>query len=465
MIGKRLTFENIERSPEIKSWLNQFSSNDVLTATSLLCRLLFISRDDYSSWLLSKLSDYSKMNSAAIYSVRKFEKDIQCLWIGDGQIQPRPAQTQGSEDLVSSVISNANRQYSNCFFDHPSLTDLREHKTRDIILVDDSIGSGKRVADFIERMTNSKTFMSWWSGGFITLHILSYARTSQSVEYIKERTPGSDHGIRKIRLSLKLKFDSEIVYDAYDIHVRWGNSSQSILSFCSSVTKIAKDRRKGFGNVMGNIVFFHSVPNNIPGMLVSSRKGWTPLFPNRSLPDWTIQLLESTEPSSEITEVRFSQLQVSDSMVELLELIKAGLRTRASLSRRLDFDEQTVQNLIDQAIRLGFVSSSKRLSKTGKDYLAENKSSRQKRARDYSLYIPQSWCVGQGTVQPSDHDTSEVRVQTDSIDFELMDGDDGESSLERTDAMATSSPMKDVPQNPSWARECHIPHGPTGLKE
>lgn len=465
MIGRRLTLEKIDHSQEIQSWLTQFSSNDILAAKSLLCRLQFISRDEYSTWLLSKLSNYSRLCNVAIYSVRKFDSDAQCLWTDNGNTQPRPAQTQGSEDLVASVISNANRQHNNSFLDHPSLSVLKDQKVRDIILVDDSIGSGKRVADFIELMTNSKTFMSWWSGGFITLHILSYARTRQSDKYIKDRTPGSDHGRRKIRLSSKLKFVSGLVYDAFDIHTRWGNSSQAILSLCSSTTKIANDRRKGFGDVMGNIVFYHSVPNNIPGMLVSNRKGWIPLFPNRSLPDWTIRLLENTEFSSETTEIGYGQLQVSSNMVDLLELIKSGLRTRASLSRRLDCDEQIVQNLVGRAIQLGFISATKRLSKIGKDYLSRNKSSRLKRSHDYSLYIPQSWCAGQGTVQPSAHDSSEDWDQTDSIDFELMDGDDGESSLERTDAMATSSPMMNVPQHPSWARKRHIHHGPTGLKE
>jgi len=332
-------------------------------------------------------------------------------------------------------------------------------------LVDDSIGSGKRVGDFIQLMTNSKTFLSWWSGGFITLHVLSYARTRQSERVILERTPGSDHGARKIRLSSKLKFDNDLVYDVYNIHTRWGNSCQSILSLCSSIKNIAKDRRKGFGDVMGNIVFYHSVPNNIPGLLFSKNNGWNPLFPNRSLPDWTIDLLEKKTNSSESSEAGFEQLQVSNSMGSLLKLIRAGLRTRASLSRRLDCDERITQELVDQAIQLGLISNNIRLLKAGEDYLLKEQRENPARKPDYTMYIPQSWCAGQGTVQPSDHDASKARVQTDSIDLELMDGDDGESSLERTDAIATSSPMRDVPQYPSWARERHIPHGPTGLKE
>lgn len=465
MLGKRLTLEKIERSQEIQSWLAQFPDKDVLTAMSLLCRLQFISRDEYSSWLLNKLGAYSNLESVAIYAVRKFRNGVQCLWQKNGKTQPRPAQTQGSEDLVSSVISNANRRHNNCFLDHPSLTVLKNKKVRHIILVDDSVGSGKRVADFLQLMTSSKTFMSWWSGGYISLHILSYARTRQSEKVILDRTPGSDHGSRKFRLNSKLKFDSDLVYDAYNIHSRWGNSSKAILVLCSSIKKVTRDRRKGFGDVMGNIVFYHSVPNNIPGMLVSASKGWIPLFPNRSLPDWTISLLEKTESLSETTKEGFDQLQISSSMSDLLELIKSGLRTRASLSRRLDCDERITQKLVEQAIQLGFVSAHLRIVKAGQDYLHKEQKKKFERKPDYSLYIPRSWRADQGTVQPSDHDASEARVQTDSITFESMDGDDGESSLERTDAMATSSPIMAVTQHPSWARERHIHNGPKGLKE
>lgn len=46
----------------------------------------------------------------------------------------------------------------------------------------------------------------------------------------------------------------------------------------------------------------------------------------------------------------------------------------------------------------------------------------------------------------------------------LMDGDDGKSSLERTDAMATSSSMIDMSQYPSGTQEQHIYHGTWCLK-
>jgi len=465
MLGKGLTFEKLDKCIEIQSWLNQFSDNDVLTAKSLLCRLQFISRDEYSNWLLSKLENYSNLPSCAIYAVRKFRNNASCLWRANGATQPRPAQTQGSEDLVASVISNANRLYNNQFLDHPSLNELRTKKIQNIILVDDSIGSGKRVADFIRLMTNSKTFLSWWSGGFINIHILSYARTFQSERVIMARTPGSDHGRRKIRLSQKLKFDSDMVYNAEDIHTRWGNSSKAILSLCSSCKKVPRKRRKGFGDVMANIVFYHSVPNNIPGLLYTCASNWNPLFSNRSLPEWAINLLEDSSTPAKNVNTGFEKIQISNDLIQFLKLVKSGLRTIASLSRRMNCDKHITRTLIRESITLGFISSGLRLLKPGQDYLHDHQRQETSIKPDYSLYLPQSWCADQVTVQPSDHDASKALVQTDSIGVMPMDGGGGEPSLDRTDAMATLSPMMDVTHNLSWARKRHILHGPTGLKE
>jgi hypothetical protein len=458
---KQLTIEKIDNSSEIKDWLSQFSFSDVSVAKSLLCRLEFVSRDNYSRWLLEILKNYTNKGSCAIYAVRKFDKKIKCLWDNNGCVQPRPPQTQGSEDLVASVISNSNRQNNNFFIDHPSLDVLRENKVRHILLIDDSIGSGQRVSNFIQLMTSNKTFLSWWNGGFLTIHILSYARTRQSEQVIKKRTPGSDHGKRKYRLSHKLIFDSTIVYDAFDLHNRWGNRSQAIISLCNSYHNVKRKWRKGFGDVMENLVFYHSVPNNIPGILFYRSPSWEPLFPGRSLPDWLIQLLEQKQSTSHKNR-QVDRLPISNEMINLLQSIKSGVRTKASLSRRMDCDISIISDLICRSKKLGFITDHLRLTKSGYDLLFHKKLNSYKVTPNYSLYIPQSWCVDQGTVQPPVHDALQAHEQADSIDSMSMDGDDGESSLERTDATATSSPMRDVPKHPSWARNRHIPHGPMG---
>ena len=157
---KKISYSMIEGCPEINSWISQFPAVDRNTAISMLMNLDFISRDEYSKWLLNRLGKYPNTQNWALYSVRKFSKTAGSIWKIKGSVVSRPSTTQGSEDLVSSVISNAIRQYGEYFLDHPSLPVLRNHRIRDIILIDDSIGSGKRISDFINLMTSHKTFKS-----------------------------------------------------------------------------------------------------------------------------------------------------------------------------------------------------------------------------------------------------------------------------------------------------------------
>jgi len=390
---KSLSFDAIETSREIQSWLNQFDSSNMLIARSLLHRLQFVSIDTYSAWLLDRIKSITIERPFAVYSVRKFEKNILSYWQPNGDVQPRPARTQGSEDLVYSIISRAHKQNKGSILDHPTLNELKMNRVRNIILIDDSIGSGERVSGFIRLMTNHRTFMSWWSYGFITLNVLSLARTRQSEKLILQKLAGSDHGIRKHRISDKLQFDSDIVYDARDLHYRWGDSYQAILDLCNNTTEITVDRRRGYGNVMGNIVFYHSVPNNIPGMLYSTRNEWQPLFPGRALPDWCEKLLERAHNNLHSdTTARLYQCGISDDVFEFLLNIRRGIRTEVSLARRMNCDIGIAVQILDKCKQAGLVSEKLRLTDKGYYEVRRKEKNHQRvREQDRSLYIPTSW--------------------------------------------------------------------------
>lgn len=389
MIIKRLSTDAIVGSEKIGNWLSQFDSSDRKIAESLLSHLQFIGRDDYSEWLLRKLSSYNQLGSVAVFAVRKFRKTAVSLWNTTGVTQRRPASTQGSEDLVASVISNAIRIPNSGFLDHPSLSVMKQNRTRHVVLIEDSIGSGKRVSDFVQLMMNNKTFMSWWSGGYITLHILSYARTQESSRRILKDISGSDHGARKKRVSEKVVFDSEMVYDSLNLSHRWGPAAISIVSLCNRIKRIPRDRRQGFGGVMSNLVFYHSVPNNIPGLLHSSPQNWKPLFPNRKVPAWMIKILEgeSIRPSE------YYRRQRQERTLEILKLIKRGQRTYASIAKALDVDVSIIKFLLELAIQEGFVTTQHRITATGVDYLHRGLGSPSGSPYNFGLYIPRSWCA------------------------------------------------------------------------
>lgn len=213
-----LTLSQIDSSPEIATWLSQFKSEgDKLTAKHMLLRLRFVSSDCFSVWLKHALDEFSVEEKHAIFAVRKLlcPRDGKQVYFDEQGCAPsRPSGSQGSEDLVNSVIANhlKNIALSQVFFDHPSIEVMRSEKIRHLILVDDSIGSGRRIVEFINALLANKTFRSWWSFGWIKITVISYARNSSAASYIYKSVPEGSKPNRKYRNKDKISFSSAYVY-------------------------------------------------------------------------------------------------------------------------------------------------------------------------------------------------------------------------------------------------------------
>lgn len=411
--SKTIDLAMIEASPEIQEWLSQFSETNQNTAISLLMRLHFVSRDRYSDWLKSTLRMMPSDRRYGVYAIRKLV-DVEAVFFDpNGRVVSRPPGSLGSEDFVYSLISSLTRQYD-YFLDHPALHQLKEYKIHEYVIIDDSIGSGKRVSGFVSSMFKNKTFLSWWSSGLVNLHVVAMARMREAEKYIIDRAPGSDHPKRKHPKSSKFNFISELVYSKDWIARRWGRQYEAIVALCDGQTEIPPDFRKGFGSVMGNLIFYHSVPNNIPGCLFHRNRDWRPLFPGRALPDWTQALLEGIPSirSEKVSTKRPTRANLGLS-IELLSLIKRGVRNKTSLALRLDLDSRLINELLVGLQSAGLLSSTCRITKAGADFLAAKRAPKLEREYDHSLYIPGSWCTDRPTTQPSASGADEFPETTD----------------------------------------------------
>lgn len=157
------------------------------------------------------------------------------FWAPNGDPIARPGNALGSEDLVYSLISNITRSNGLKFYNHPSISILKEKSIHDIILIEDSIGSGDRVSRFIKGLMKSKMFLSWWSYGLIKIHIISYVRTRESEEIILKSCPGTNHGKRKYPKRNKINFYGLITYNVNNYSIRWGNSHNEIIQLCDKI--------------------------------------------------------------------------------------------------------------------------------------------------------------------------------------------------------------------------------------
>jgi hypothetical protein len=459
---QHLSIDAIENSNEIQNFLGQLPTDKKIDTISILHHLRFVSRDDYTTWLKSKVDWLPKDKKYGVYAVRKFEKNPTCLWDDSGNVIDRPGTALGSEDFVYSIIANIARPDEGSFIEHPSLDALKSNEVHDIVLLDDSIGSGERVEDFVSAMLRHKTFKSWWSYGFVRFHVISLARTLESEKRIIESLVGSDHGKRKYRKSSKIQFISEIVYSKYWLDRRWGTNYRNILALCDSIPEMTSFVRRGYGEVMGNIVFYHSVPDNLPGLLWCETGKWKPLFPERTVPDWLLQILNSSV-TPKISGVTLSKVIPSE-MIDLLRLVKSGIRQETTIALRLGIDILIVKALLSNAKQSGFLNANKRITEAGVDILI--KKFNPPTFYNRSLYIPKSWCAGRVTVQPPASVEATPREQADPTeDIFSVGGEAGQASLERSDEKAAQPPLNVRSQRPSGSRKGPDIHGPLDSKE
>lgn len=456
-----LTLTAIESSTEIQAWLAQIPENKRITAKTMLSRLRFISHDVYATWFQKTIQQLPSDKLHALYSVRKLNDSEIALWNSDGSIASRPGVSLGSEDFVYSLVANVVRANPEKLFDHSSLTELRDKKIRDFVLIDDSIGSGVRVSGFINAMLNHPTFLSWWSFGFVRIHVITFARPRESESRIIDAMRGSDHGIRKFRKSSKIDFTSEVVYNTEWLESRWGDQYTQILELCESQTKIPKWARYGYGEVMANRVFYHSVPNNIPGLFWFQNEKWKGLFTGRALPDWMVRLLNTPSNAKNSTIGAIPQ-----DIDQLLSLIKLGVRSSMTIATRLNCDHKFALALLAKARELRLLSDQNRLTFFGFDRLKGANSLVPLPLWDRSLYIPSSWSVGQTTIQPPVSKEFALSTLADSTEVStLVDGDIGQMSLERSDVKAATPPSNVMLHTPAMPRENHDADGPLGSKE
>lgn len=459
--SQQLSIGAIDESPEIQVWLSQFNAGQRQVAKMLLSRVRFVSRDEFSSWLSRAVGRLPSEEVQALYSVRKLAEDQSSFWDLSGDPVVRPGASLGSEDLVYSLISNLVRSSNGVLLDHPSLSTLKNQRVRSYVLIDDSIGSGDRVFGFINAMLEHPTFLSWWSFGWAKIHVISFARPREAEAKIITKVRGSDHGKHQFRKSEKIDFASEIVYEVGWYEARWGEQYDQVIDLCRHQTKIPKKRRLGYGNVMANIAFHHSVPNNLPGVLWCNNKKWQGLMPGRTIPDWLLTLL-GRQPAG----MNGTNASISDELLRLLALVKHGIRSSKSIALRLSVDHRYGKGLIRHATELGLLTPQVRLTSIGLDRLTQSNRIATLPKWDRSLYIPSSWCAGRATVQPRTDEGSASQRSADSVEVSASaDGDVGQASLERSDAKAAAPPFSVMLHSPSVSRKNHDTDGPLGSKE
>ena len=334
--------------------------------------------------------------SAAVFAVRKLKKDVDCIWKDNGGFRARPGKSLGSEDLIQGFVANLSKGNSK-LYDHPSINTIKAQRIQQIVLLDDSIGSGSRVAGFIKTMFTNKIFMSRWSLEKLRIYVVAFARMLDAEKNILAEVKGSNHALRKYPAYSKIEIRSQIATRQNHLSQRWGPHYQKVLDLCDTCEGINSDRKRGYGNTMANLVFAHSIPNNLPGLLWFQSKNWNAIFPNRTVPLWLYPLIESKQSLPHTTSP-LSESAATPDELGLLQIVKKGLRRESTIAWRLGLDVVVVRRLLLKTISRGLITPNHRITEAGRSLIKQHDKPKGK-VYNRDLYRPKSWCADQ-TVQP-----------------------------------------------------------------
>ena len=153
---------------------------------------------------------------------------------------------------------------------HPTLSQMRSDRIKNVVLIDDLIGSGKQISDYLGKM--ERTLKSWISYKWTKLWIIAYGGLDVGVQNVS-RNKRFGLTSDRIRLVTPAQRPSEYL-------------TLPMQEFCKRNAKLTswRSRPMGFQNGGVGMIFEHCCPNKAPVVLWSRGRKFNPLFPNQGVP-------------------------------------------------------------------------------------------------------------------------------------------------------------------------------------
>ncbi|TYC64490.1 hypothetical protein FMN50_00500 [Rhodobacterales bacterium] len=372
-------------SEQGQKWLNQFEPLDLEVAIKLANSLTLVSHSEFQRKLKKQIMSVADTydGAVALYAVRELAtRDWRPIPFFEQVLVDEASQTvnslsassdQGSEAIVAQVIRSFSKENPKKYLNHPTKEKMKETKCNTILFIDDIVGSGKRVRDFIDSFLSDKTIRSWRSLKYVNFDVVSYSATDSGYDSVISH-----------RSAPKLHIER----DAPSFHTipMRTEMRDKIFALCRKYGRIANKRRKnmwfGFHEGMAAIVFEHGCPNNTPGILWEpdfKNSNWIGLFPNRTVSSSTqsvfpeeVKRRDTTALLLEIGQKRIAQGgallrrgELGQKILVVLGLIAIGQRKRSTLSFATGLNTQDCEKLLSKCIKWGFITPQRRITPKG----------------------------------------------------------------------------------------------------
>jgi len=268
---------------------------------------------------------------------------------------------------------------------HPTVDAMREKRCAAIVVVDDLVGSGGRVVEYLKVLWQSRTIRSWRSRKDISFRVVSYSATKEGERRIK-RSPTNPSVIfdRQCPTIRVLPWAQRLKNEVYDICRRYGaRTSRPHMAL-------------GYRNTMATLIFEHGSPNNAPAILWAPKKknlGWEPLFPARAvLPEERSAFpleISRRDPVAVLVDAGQTRLAasqasqppaISPNTLLVLAFAEKGIRNVGALSFATGLPNDACIAIMRNCVEWGFLTLTHRITETG---LAELRAARNIRAIDH----------------------------------------------------------------------------------
>jgi len=253
----------LEETQEAREWLRNFELVDREIARQILRSVHLVSSSTFERGLHQQLSILEKrLNgaNAALFAVEEPPPKI----YHEGQERRLPGSSAGR---VKHLLEGFARQSGPAISVHPTVASMKAQRIRNIVLVDDYVGSGERLLKYW-RTVVSPSVKSWISYGWTTLWLVTYANAKKGLRRVVGSLPlRPDHVLTVLPAERLLK---DLPEPFRLVAAKYGAKTQS--------------GWRGYGGVGSLLVFQHGCPNNALSILWSKRGRFKPLFPGRGVP-------------------------------------------------------------------------------------------------------------------------------------------------------------------------------------
>ena len=266
--------------PEIREWLSQFGSGDIEIAKYLLRCLELVPTQSVSSYFQNIINEKARTSSIAVYCSRQLPKNITSYFDDTGNPIKLSAIPNGSEDVISNIITNIGRTNTNIII-HPKIKKIY----RNIIILDDIICSGDRIFNFLFSMVSNGKLDSWLDNKYTKITVISFFKNTNSRSKFEAYKSFSDENKKRCKKVLKkLHFESFKCITPKSGYKNDKLKLPEIYRICHKYCpKKFINSKFGYNEMMSNIVFEFSCPNNTPAILWAYDEKYKPLFKNRGV--------------------------------------------------------------------------------------------------------------------------------------------------------------------------------------